>query len=362
MASRTLWIGTYPPAGIGTPSGQGEGIHRAEIDLASGRLTVPEPVVETPAPSFLALHPDVGVLYAVDEDKAGQVTAFRVHDEVLEPLGTVPSGGEHPCHLLVDGALLYVANYGDGALGVLPLAPDGSFAAPAPQVLPGSGSGPDPERQRGPHAHFVARAPGGHVLVVDLGADRIRRYARVPGGLEPAGTAARLPAGTGPRHLAFEGWFSSGDEQDGGRFAYVTGELDATVRVLAWDPATDTGTVVQTLPATKARATAAPVGARAAWPASTAPSPSHLALAGSDLVVGVRGVGTLSRFAVGADRLLTHRGDQPLPGPTPRHFAVVGGWTVVAEQVPGAVSVLGRDGSVVSSYEVPSAACVLPAR
>ena len=368
MASRTLWIGSYPPAGIGTPSGEGEGIYRCELDLATGRLTFPELVIETPAPSFLALHPDGGVLYAVDEDKDGQVTAFRVHDERLEPLGTVPSGGEHPCHLLADGDLLYVANYGDGALGVLPLAPDGSFATSAPQVLPGSGSGPDAERQRGPHAHFVVRAPGGHVLVVDLGADRIRRYVRVAGGLEPAGVAATLPPGTGPRHLAFEGWFSYGDEQDGGRFAYVTGELDATVCVLAWDPATDTGEVVQTLPATKGRpgpalpGSAATAGdVRAAWTASAAPSPSHLALAGSDLVVGVRGTGTLSRFAIGADWLLTYRADQALSTPTPRHFAVVGGWTVVAEQVPGAVAVLGRDGSVASSCDVPSAACVVPA-
>lgn len=366
VASRTLWIGSYPPAGIGTSSGRGEGIYRSTIDLATGRLTFPELVVETPAPSFLALRPDAGVLYAVDEDESGQVTAFRVHDERLEPLGAVSSGGRFPCHLLVDGDRLYVANYGDGGLGVLPLAPDGSFATAAPQVLPGSGSGPDPERQRGPHAHFVARAPGGHVLVVDLGADRIRRYRRTTDGLEPAGTAATLPAGTGPRHLAFEGWFSYGDEQDGGRFAYVTGELDATVRVLAWDPATDTGELVQTLPATRVGPAAAPTAAidgdpRAAWAADPAPSPSHLALAGSDLVVAVRGVGVLSRFAVGADWLLTHRADQPLPGPTPRHFAVVGGWTVVAEQVPGAVSVLGRDGSVVSSYQVPSAACVVPA-
>lgn len=349
MASRTLWIGSYPPAGIGTPSGNGEGIYRSELDLATGRLSFPELVAETPAPSFVAVQPAGDVLYAVDEDEVGQVTAFRVHDETLEPLATVPSGGAYPCHLLVDGGRLYVANYGDGALGVLPLEPDGSFAAPTPQVLQHSGSGPDVERQRGSHAHFVAHAPGGHVLVVDLGTDQIRRYRPTPAGLEPAGIAARLPAGTGPRHLAFEGWFRYDGIQDGGRFAYVTGELDATVRVLAWDPETDTGEVVQTLPATRTAT------------AGRAPAPSHLALAGGDLVVGVRGSGVLSRFALGSDWLLTHRADQSLPTGTPRHFATVGGWTVVAEQVPGAVTVLGRDGSVASSCDVPSAACIVPA-
>ena len=364
MASRTVWIGTYPAAGIGTPSGRGEGIYRCEIDLATGRLASGERVVETPAPSFLALRPDGRVLYAVDEDVAGQVAAFRVHDERLEPLGTVPSGGQTPCHLLVDGDRLYVAHYGDGTLGVLRLASDGSFVDGAPQLLTGSGSGPDPLRQRGPHAHFVALAPGGRVLVVDLGADLIRRYARTPEGLAAAGVAARLPPGTGPRHLAFDGRASSGDRREqGARLAYVTGELDATVHVLAWDPATDTGEVVQTLPAMTSLPGSMPPGRIASAPGRTAdiaPSPSHVVTAGSDLVVAVRGVGTLSRFAIGVDGLLTHRTDQPLRTTTPRHFAVVGGWTVVAEQVPGAVAVLDRGGTVVSSCDVPSAACIVP--
>ncbi len=160
-------------------------------------------------------------------------------------------------------------------------------------------------------------------------------------------------------------------------FAYLTGELDAMVHVLAWDPAGDTGSLVQTLPALGAappdRAGADPArdhrdggehedgSAALLRAADVAPSPSHLVLDGRELVVGVRGAEVLSRFAVGDDGLLTHRVDQPLPARTPRDLAVVGAWTVVAEQVPGAVTVVDRDGRVASSRAIPSAACVAPA-
>jgi hypothetical protein len=459
VATRALWIGTYPPAGIGTPPGRGEGIYRVDLDLATGALGVPRRVVETPAPSFVVQRADGTVLYAADESEVGRVAAFRVHDDGLEPLGAASSGGAYPCHLLLDGDRLYVANYGDGALGVLPLAGDGSFASDEPQVLRHAGSGPDAERQEGPHAHFVALAPGGHVLVVDLGTDEVRRYARTASGLEPAGVAATLPPGTGPRHLVFSApagtWRADGPAPAGGPalgdgpalaggrapadgsgaadpeavVAYVTGELDATVHVLAWDAAIDTGEPVQALPALGPRppdrcfgADSVPRGADvaanhrsggtggpgepdetgepderrgpgerggpdergaadkphkrdergvsdaadegdlgAAWADDTVPAPSHLALDGGELVVGVRGPEVLSRFAVGDDGLLTHREDQPLPARTPRYLAVVGAWTVVAEQVPGAVTVLAHDGTVVATRAVPSAACLLPA-
>lgn len=57
----------------------------------------------------------------------------------------------------------------------------------------------------------------------------------------------------------------------------------------------------------------------AAWATDEWQLPSHFALSGGDLVVGVRGPGLLSRFALGADWLLTHRTDQPLRTATPRH-------------------------------------------
>lgn len=339
-----LWIGTYPVAGAGTPVGLGEGIWRVDLDPATGSLSAARQVAETPSPSFLALHPSGRVLYAANEQTEGTITAFDVVGDALVHRATVPSGGEDPCHLLLDldaGALL-VANYSSGALSVLPLDADGGFAAGGPEQVHGhAGSGPDEDRQTAPHAHFVAHAPGGaFVLVVDLGTDEIRRYRREAGRLVEDGIAATLPAGTGPRHLVF-----SAD----GRFAYVVGELDVTVRVLAWEGGV--GTLVQTLPAT----------AVPAREPGRRPLPSHIVRDGTRVLVGTRTSDVLARFVVRDDGLLDRVADDALPGAWPRHFEVVDGWTVVAEQVSGDLAVLAADGSVVTTLGLPAAACVVPA-
>jgi 6-phosphogluconolactonase len=344
-AQTSLWIGTYPAAGAGTPVGQGEGIWRVELDTATGALSGARQVVETPSPSFLALHPSGTVLYAANEQADGTVSAFDVVGDTLVHRATVPSGGADPCHLLldVDGRALLEANYSSGALSVLPLDADGAFAAGDPEAVHGhAGSGPDEDRQEGPHAHFVAHAPGGAVLVSDLGTDELRRYRRIDGRLLPDGIAAELPAGTGPRHLVF-----SAD----GRHAYVVGELDLTVRVLAWDADAATGTLVQTLPATTTPAREE--GRRRL--------PSHIVRDGDRVLVGTRTADVLARFAVRPDGLLDPVAEDALPGEWPRHFEVVAGWTVAALQVSGNLAVLASDGSVVGTLALPAPACVVPA-
>ncbi len=354
---RELWTGTYPTAGAGSPAGTGEGIWRVALDPATGALLDARQVAVTPAPSFLAAHPSGRVLYAVGEETRGTVTAFAVGDDGgLTPLATVASGGADPCHLLLDAdaRTLLVANYSSGTLGVLPLDPDGRFAAevltagaPA-QVLGHEGAGPRADRQEGPHAHFVALAPGGrHVLVVDLGTDEVRRYTRDPGTgrLTADGIAATLPPGTGPRHLAFA---------PTGEHAYLTGELDVTVRVLAWDVASATGRLVQTLPATTRGP--APVA-----PADPGPLlPSHLELAGDRLLVATRTADVLAELTVGPDGLLTPAAEVALPGRWPRHFAVVDGWVVVADQLSHGLSTVRVGASeVTATLPLVSPACVV---
>lgn len=329
----SLWIGTYPVAGAGTPVGLGEGIWRA--DLVDGAIENARQVVETPSPSFLALNGTV--LYAANEQADGTVSAFDVVGDALVHRATVPSGGADPCHLLLDtdGRALLVANYSSGSLAVLPLDEGGGFADEV-RVLGHVGAGPHPERQVGPHAHFVAHAPGGWVLVVDLGTDELRRYRRGPQGLHDDGVATTFESGTGPRHLVFSAH---------GRFAYVVGELDVTVRVLAWDAESGTGTLVQTVPAV----TRPTPGAL----------PSHVLLDGRRLLVGTRTADVVAEFVTTDDGLLEHVADHPLPGRWPRHFEVVDGWTVVADQVSGDLAVLALDGSVRGSSALPSPACVI---
>lgn len=348
---RDLWIGTYPSAGAGTPAGLGEGVWRIGLDVGTGELGEPVQVVEAPAPSFLALDRAAGVLLAVGEQAEGTVSAFRVRPgddgPVLEAAGTASSGGADPCHVLLDpdGRAVYVTNYSSGTVAVLHRAegPAGDVldgGAPA-QVLGHAGSGPVADRQEGPHAHLAALAPGGaHVVVCDLGTDELRRYRRdtEAGLLVDEGVAATLPAGSGPRHVVF-----SAD----GRIAYVSCELDATVAVLAWDAPTATGRLVQQVPAAE----------EAGGPHVDA-FPSHVDRAGDRVVVATRGRDVLATFAAGPDGTLAPAGQTRLPGAWPRHFALVEGWVVVADERGDSLTVL-RDGAVVSRATVPAPACVV---
>ncbi len=245
-------------------------------------------------------------------------------------LGTVPSAGADPCHLLVAGETLWVANYGDGTAAAIPLDADGGFAGPA-RAHPGTGSGPDAERQSGPHAHS-ATAVGDEVWVADLGSDTLRRFA---GGVEL--DAVALPAGSGPRHLAV---------LPDGAVAVAT-ELDDGLVVVR------DGAVVARVPAT---ATPPPAGARN--------YPSHVAVVGELLVVAVRGADVLSVFALGADGPV-HLADSPVGGAWPRHFAAVDGRVLVACERSDEVTVLQLDpasgrAEQVGRLAIPAPACVLP--
>lgn len=400
VAPRPLWIGTYPVAGAGTPTGLGEGVWRVDLDPATGALSGARQVVVTPSPSFVLAHPAGTVVYAADESQAGAVTVFVVEpDGGLRPLVSVGSGGAYPCHLALDdeARTLYVANYSSGTLGVLPLAADGTFtdevlAAGGPvQVFGHEGDGPVTDRQEGPHAHFAVLAPGGrHVLVVDLGTDELRRYDRDPatGLLEPSGVTGALPAGAGPRHLVFA--TASGSDGSQAVVAVVVGELDGRVHVLDWDVDAASGTRTAAVP-TQARAAAedAPTGLQLSRTGPAAPDPAaerdaepdadpaadptaepvavpslgaHVTLDGDRLLVGVRGADVVAehRLDPTAPGGLRHVADRPLPGSWPRHHAVVDGWVVVAQQISGGLVTLAPDGTVVGHADVPAPTCITP--
>ncbi|MBD8079112.1 lactonase family protein [Cellulosimicrobium arenosum] len=303
-ATRTLWIGTYPHAGVPGP----EGIWRVAVDAAGASFRGTELVAPSPAPSFLALADHV--LYAVGEAEEGTVGVFGTDaDGAVRPLGpAVATGGSFPCHVVATPGSVLVANYGSGSLSVVTTGEDGTFSGPV-RVQPHVGSGPDPDRQEGPHAHFVAtpERDRGHVLVADLGADALLRHdPAAPDGAAPS-VAATFPPGTGPRHVVELG--------DG--HLVVVAELDPALFVLA-----PTGGGTYDVRARYDVTSAVAVdGGRSL--------PSHVALAGSGsrVVVAVRGADVLAVHAVepGPDGVptLRHLADTPTGGAWPRHFAVL---------------------------------------
>lgn len=229
MTAMRAYLGAATSGGGGNPA---EGITILEIDgptitpVGSGAHGVPNPM-------YLAFGPRPDVLYTVHEVTEGAVSAWRIDGSQLVEVGAAQSvGGTHPCHLGVhpSGSHVFVANYADGTVAVLPVLEDGSLG-PATSVVQHEGTGPNTARQEGPHAHMVL-ADGEILLAVDLGTDAIYRYELDPdwGRLELL-DVIDLPPGAGPRHLVVRG-----------RTAFVANELDSTVSVVDLDAGTVTAT------------------------------------------------------------------------------------------------------------------------
>lgn len=192
-------------------------------------------------PSFLARHPSRPMLYATHLEADGAVVVVRTDGAAPSVLSRHPSGGSFPCHLTVhpDGGWLYAANYGDGTVSAMALDAQG---APTGETvrLEFAGSSAHPDRQTASHPHATSVSPGGGFLVsTDLGADVLRAYRLEDG--RPVGDVVltSLPAGSGPRHVA---WCD--------RMLVVACELDGTVAVVAWDESTGRGELVGGAPAT----------------------------------------------------------------------------------------------------------------
>ncbi|MGW5634690.1 lactonase family protein [Streptomyces sp. NPDC003832] len=335
--SRRAFIGSFTAAG-------GAGIVVAAVDPDSGALAVVGGVDDLPDPSYLALAPDGGTLYAVSETTEGAAAAYRVNGGRPERIGPpTPVAGRGPTHLGLHAGHLLTANYGSGSVSAVPVRPDGSLAAATSSVLAHAGSGPHTPQQQGPHAHQVQADPSGRWAVsVDLGTDSVRVCTLTEGRLELHGEYALRP-GSGPRHLAFH---------PDGTHAYVLNELTPTVTVCRWDavdgslkPLTET----PVLPG-------APAGD--AYPSALAVSPD-----GRFLWTATRGEDVLSAFSVEGEalRLL---GTVSCRGHWPRDLTESGGRLYVANERSGDVAWFTADPAsglprYGGSVEVTAASCVI---
>ncbi|MEV7690704.1 lactonase family protein [Streptomyces bungoensis] len=339
---RPLLLGTYTSA-----EGGGRGIGLASYDPATGEITGGGTLTGVADPSYLAVHPDRRTLYAVDERQDGAVTAVRLADRRI--LGTRGTGGAAPCHLSVhpDGRWLLSANYGSGSVAVHPIDASGALGERTDLVThttPPPGPG-----QQGPHAHqFVTGPDGGHVLAVDLGTDTVYTYRldRAKGTLTATSQAHTRP-GAGPRHLTFH---------PGGRFAYLADEVDDTVSVCAYDPATG-------------RLTVGDPQSTGSGGGTNYPAQLLVTANGAYAFLANRGHNSIARYAVEADgarlRLL---GTTPVGGDFPRQiaFSPDGRLLFAANQRSGTVSVFHVDTEggglrlAGEPFAFPVAVCALP--
>ena len=329
---RLLYVGTY------TEDGRTDGIHLVRMDIRSGKLRLVQSVNAGANPSFVTLHPNGRVLYAVNEvDKyngkaSGGVSAFAIASDTgaLTRRNEQPSEGGGPCYVSVDksGRVVLVANYDGGSVALLPIEGDGSLV-PATQVLKHTGKGPIADRQEAAHAHCILADPSNRfALSADLGADRVFVY-RLDLGKKSLnqveGGDAVMRPGAGPRHIAFHPTLP---------LVFVANELDSTVATLRFDAARGVLSpldVHSTVPAK--------------WTGTNYPADIHIASSGQTLYVSNRGHNSIAVFSVSASGALALEQAVSTDGDWPRNFTLdpTGRWILVANQKSGSVVVFSRD-------------------
>jgi len=228
-----LYVGTYT-------KGESKGIYVYSYDAKSGESEPLGLAAETANPSFLAVDPRQRVLYAVNEltrykgSSSGAVTSFAIDHKTgkLSAINEVASGGADPCYISLDktGRYVFVANYSGGSVALFPVRKDGGLGD-ATAFIHHAGTGTNPARQEGPHAHWIETTPDNRcALVADLGLDEVLVYRfDVNRGTLAANDPpfAKVNAGAGPRHIAFH---------PNGKVLFVIDELASTVTVFSFDP------------------------------------------------------------------------------------------------------------------------------
>jgi 6-phosphogluconolactonase len=316
-----VYVGTYTSRGA-------EGIYVYRYDPGTGTLSPLDVTTGIVNPTFLALHPNGTYLYAVNEvgeldgKPGGALSAYEIDPASgnLAFLNHQSTIGQGPCHVAVDqtGSYAMVANYGSGSVAMLPILEDGSLGE-ACDFHQHEGSGPDPRRQQGPHAHSVTISPDNRfALAADLGLDKMVIYQidLEQGKLVPNDVpSASTHPGAGPRHFAFH---------PNQAVAYVINELGNTVTVFGYDAAQGTLNELQTL-------STLPDG----FEDTSYCADIHLSQSGTFLYGSNRGHDSIAIFQVAPEGgTLTLIGHQSTLGKFPRNFGLApnGDYLLAANQ------------------------------
>jgi 6-phosphogluconolactonase len=307
--------------GYTAPEGRAPGLRCLRPRSGGGPLALDEvSTLDLPSPSYLVMHPRRPWLFTVSEGARSELASVALQpDGSLVLLSRVASGGDGGCHLALspDGRHLVVAHYGSGTVARVGVGLDGRLVGP-PVTHALSGTGPDRERQQGPHAHQVVWH-GDELLVPDLGSDRVHRLRLGPdGALAPSAPPVVLPPGSGPRHLVVLP-----------EHLVVACELSGELWLGRRDPEGGWHEVDR-VPCS-ATTSGSPL------------APSALRRDGDELLVANRGPGTVAVFTLdrGTDRL-RRRPELGCGGTQPRDLVVDGDRLWVANQADDVVTVLDR--------------------
>ncbi len=331
LSAQIVYIGAY------TNVPESKGINAYRFDPATGKLSPLGLMAETTSPSFLAIAPNGRFLYAVNETDTfggkpgGAVSAFSIDRGTgkLTFLNQVASKGAAPCHIVIDptGKAAIVANYNGGNFSSFPILADGKLGEAA-SVMQDTGTGPNHERQQGPHAHQVVIADN-LILGADLGIDHIQLFHLNPAtAILTAATPAfaGVDPGFGPRHMAL-----SKDK----KFIYVLSEMKASVAVMDYDPVKGPGKVLATVSALPAD-----------FKGSNTAAEITLDGKGKTLYTSNRGHDSIAVFSVDTKTgMLKLTANVKTGGRTPRHFTLdpTGKYLLAANQDSNSIVIFKVD-------------------
>lgn len=212
------------------------GITVAELNYEDGTLSPVQQVTEISECHYLNLHPNGKFLVATTMDDDVRVYSFAIDpgNGHLRVINSRPAAGTSPAYVVVDDSeknvlMVNYVNAGKrGNIRVYPIDSGGAIAAPSEHIEIDDPTGPNPERQDVSHPHMIVTTPDNRFAVVpDLGTDKVYLYAldTARGKLSLSQTLD-LPAGAGPRHVAFHPSLPR---------MYVINELDSTMATFAFD-------------------------------------------------------------------------------------------------------------------------------
>ncbi len=316
------------------PGPKSKGIYVYRFDAKTGQLSSMRLAADLNS-EWIATDPLHRSLYAVGNSNRshGSISSFSIDPKTgsLKFLNKVDSGGGGPAHLEVDntGKTLFVANYGSGSVASFAINADGSIGQKT-GFDQHTGSGPNLDRQEGPHAHEAVLSPDNRFLFVpNLGSDQIKIYKfdAAKGTFTPNDPPfASVKAGLGPRHIVFG---------RGGKFAYVLCEMGSSVLVFSYDPVKGSLTPVQTISTLPADFTGVDNS-----------SEIGIGRSGRFLYASNRGHDSIAVFAIDPQKgTLTKVQTVPTQGKIPRNFAIdpTGKYLVAGNQLSDQMVVFAID-------------------
>ena len=326
-----LLIGTY------TQPGKSDGIYVYKFNVETGESSYRSEVSGIKNPTYLTVSKDKKHVYSVNEIGNGNGGAssfsFDPASGKIDFINHQVSGGNGPCYISVDdqNKFVFVANYGGGSLGAIPINQDGSLGLAIQSIRHGGGSNIARSQDR-PHVHSTVLSPDGRFLFAsDLGTDKVNIYKvdyDKPNPLTSGNPEyTSVEAGSGPRHFVFH---------PNGKFAYLIQEIAGSVDVFDYND----GKLIEKQSVTL---TSSKFNSKDGTPDS---ADIHISPDGKFLYGSLRSnINELVIFAIGVDGKLDFIGRQSTLGKNPRNFAIdpTGNFLLVGNSGDDEIVIFKRD-------------------